>query len=52
MSKNKSPEEEAANTKQMIETFENIVNSSISHKVLNSALSYCDKCGETNLNLH
>ncbi len=49
MSKNKSPEEEAANTKQMIETFENIVNSSISHKVLNSALSYCDKCGETRL---
>ncbi len=49
MNKIKSAEKETADTKQVIETFENIVNSNISQKVLNGALTYCDKCGETRL---
>lgn len=45
----KDNNDEAANTKQMVETFERIVESNISQKILKQSLKYCDKCGEPRL---
>ncbi len=40
---------EKTSTEDMIKTFENIVNSSVSQKMLNDSLEYCEKCNKTRL---